>query len=132
MSRAIKGIDEDPKLNKALWHMTEVFRSQGIALSLTQFRWTDYRQPNSHCRPFTDFALHVDFTAVQLDAALDDHQTKTRAWTAIDVMPTMEGGEEPLSIGFWNADALVADSAKQFLFRYTRLRNAQLGRRRNT
>ena len=65
--------------NKALWHMAEVFGSQGVALSLTQFRWTDYRQPNSHCRPFADFALHVDFTAVQLDAALDDHQTKTRA-----------------------------------------------------
>ena len=76
---ALKGIDEDPKLNKALWHMAEVFRSQGIALSLTQFRWTDYRQPNSHCRPFTDFALHFDIPAVQIDAALDDHQTKTRA-----------------------------------------------------
>jgi uncharacterized protein DUF932 len=29
-SRAIKGIDEDIKLNKALWHMAEVLRTQGI------------------------------------------------------------------------------------------------------
>jgi hypothetical protein len=29
-SRAIKGIDEDLKLNKALWHMAEVLRNQGI------------------------------------------------------------------------------------------------------
>jgi hypothetical protein len=29
-SRAIKGIDEDIKLNKALWQMAEVLRTQGI------------------------------------------------------------------------------------------------------
>jgi len=29
-SRAIKGIDEDLKLNKALWHMAELLRTQGI------------------------------------------------------------------------------------------------------
>jgi hypothetical protein len=29
-SRAIKGIDEDLKLNKALWRMAEVLRTQGI------------------------------------------------------------------------------------------------------
>jgi hypothetical protein len=29
-SRAIKGIDEDLKLNKALWHMAEVVRTKGI------------------------------------------------------------------------------------------------------
>ena len=29
-TRAIKGIDEDIKLNKALWHMAEVLRNQGI------------------------------------------------------------------------------------------------------
>jgi hypothetical protein len=29
-SRAIKGIDEDLKLNKALWHMAEVLRTQEI------------------------------------------------------------------------------------------------------
>jgi hypothetical protein len=27
-SRAIKGIDEDMKLNKALWHMAEVLRTR--------------------------------------------------------------------------------------------------------
>jgi hypothetical protein len=29
-SRAIKGIDEDLKLNKALWRMAETLRTQGI------------------------------------------------------------------------------------------------------
>jgi Domain of unknown function (DUF932) len=29
-SRGIKGIDEDLKLNKALWQMAEVLRNQGI------------------------------------------------------------------------------------------------------
>jgi hypothetical protein len=29
-SRAIKGIDEDLKLNKALWHMAEILRTKGI------------------------------------------------------------------------------------------------------
>ena len=29
-SRAIKGIDEDMKLNKALWQMAEVLRSGGL------------------------------------------------------------------------------------------------------
>jgi hypothetical protein len=28
-SRAIKGIDEDMKLNKALWEMAEVLRNRG-------------------------------------------------------------------------------------------------------
>jgi hypothetical protein len=29
-SRAIKGIDEDLKLNKALWQMAETLRTHGI------------------------------------------------------------------------------------------------------
>ena len=29
-SRAIKGIDEDMKLNKALWEMAEVLRNRGV------------------------------------------------------------------------------------------------------
>ena len=29
-SRAIKGIDEDLRLNKALWHMAEVLRTGGL------------------------------------------------------------------------------------------------------
>jgi hypothetical protein len=29
-SRAIKGIDEDLRLNKALWHMAEILRTKGI------------------------------------------------------------------------------------------------------
>jgi hypothetical protein len=53
---------------------------------------------------------------VQIDAALDNHQTKTRARTLTDVTPSMERGEEPLSVGFWNADTLVSDSARNFCF----------------
>ncbi len=67
-------------------------------------------------RAFTQFALHFDFAAVQIDAALYDHQTETRTRTVTDVMPAMEGVEEPLSVGFWNSDALVADSANNFCF----------------
>ena len=48
---------------------------------------------------------------MQIDAALYDYQTEARAWTVIDVMPAMEGIEEPLAVGFWNSDALVADGA---------------------
>jgi hypothetical protein len=29
-SRAIKGIDEDLRINKALWHMAEVLRNGGL------------------------------------------------------------------------------------------------------
>jgi hypothetical protein len=67
-----------------------------------------------YCRAFTDFALHVDFAAVQIDAALYNHETETRAWTVIDVMAAMEGVEKPLSIGFGNSNALVADGANNF------------------
>ena len=34
-SRAIKGIDEDLKLNKALWQMAETLRTHGIYLTVT-------------------------------------------------------------------------------------------------
>ena|SRR5262249_8920989 len=75
-----------------------------------------YRQPHGYRRPFAELTFYVDFAAVQIDAALDDHQTKARAWTVTDVLRAMEGGEEPLSIGFWNADTLVSDSANDFGF----------------
>src|SRR5215469_18654505 len=75
-----------------------------------------YRQPDSHRRSFAEFTFHVDFAAVQIDAALSDHETKTRPRAATDVLRTMEGCEEPLSIGFWNADTLVSDSADDFCF----------------
>jgi hypothetical protein len=51
--------------------------------------------------------LHFDFAAMQIDAALYNHQTKARPRSANDILPPMEGAEEPLSIGFWNADPLV-------------------------
>jgi hypothetical protein len=76
--------------------------------------WTEHWQPDNDYCSFTQFALHVDSTAVQVDAALYDHETETRTWTLIDVMPAMEGVEEPLSVGFWNSNALVADGANNF------------------
>jgi hypothetical protein len=48
---------------------------------------------------------------VQIDAALYDDQTETRAWTVTDVTPPMEGTKEPLLVGFWNSNALVTDVA---------------------
>ena len=48
---------------------------------------------------------------MQIDAALYDDQTETRAWTVSDVTSAMEGVKEPLSIGFWNSDPFVADGA---------------------
>ena len=75
-----------------------------------------YRQPHGYYRAFAAFTLHPDFAAVQIDAALDDYQTKTGARTVINVMSTMEGGEEPLSIGLRNPDTLVSDSADNFCF----------------
>ena len=53
---------------------------------------------------------------MQVDAALYDHETETRTWTLIDVMPAVEGVEEPLPVGFSNSNALVADSADNFCF----------------
>jgi hypothetical protein len=48
---------------------------------------------------------------VQIDAAFYNHETETRAWPVIDVMPAMECIEEPLAVGLWNSNALVADGA---------------------
>src|SRR5260370_420491 len=75
---------------------------------------SEYRQPDGHCRAFTDFALHLDIAAVQIDAAFYNHETETGAWPVIDVMPPMKGIEEPLAVGFWNSNALVADGAGNF------------------
>jgi hypothetical protein len=68
-----------------------------------------YRQPHSHYGSFTQFAFYVDFGAMQIDAALCDHQTETCTWSVIDVMPAMKNIEKPLAVGFWNSNALVAD-----------------------
>jgi hypothetical protein len=73
-----------------------------------------YWQPYGHYRGFTEFTLHFDFATVQIEAALYDHQTETLPRALIDVMAAMESAEEPFSIGFWNSDALVADSAHDF------------------
>jgi hypothetical protein len=55
--------------------------------------------------------LHFDFAAMQIDAALHNHQTKAGPRTVGDILPAMEGVEKPFLVGFWNADPLVADSA---------------------
>ena len=75
--------------------------------------WRDqaeYRQPHRHRRAFTQLALHFDFAALQINTALYDHQAETRTWTVSDVMPAVEGVEEPFLVGFWNSDALIAES----------------------
>src|SRR5215471_31583 len=73
-----------------------------------------YRQSYGDYRPFSRLTFELDFAAVQIDATLYDHQSETRARTPGDVAPTMESVEKPLLVGFWNADALVADGANHF------------------
>jgi hypothetical protein len=41
--------------------------------------WLRRWRRHSHGRAFAEFTFHVDFAAVQIDTALDDHQTKTGA-----------------------------------------------------
>ena len=48
---------------------------------------------------------------MEVDATLDDDQTKTSAWAVTDVTPAMEGIKKPLLVGFWNPDALVTNGA---------------------
>jgi hypothetical protein len=66
--------------------------------------------------PSPQLAIHFDSAAVQIDTALYNHETETGTWPVIDVMPAMEGVKEPLPVGFWNADPLVADEANNFCF----------------
>src|SRR5215475_9196626 len=73
-----------------------------------------YRQSYSHYRSFSRLTIKLDCAAVQIHATLHDHQTETCAGAVGDVLPTVEGAKEPLVVGFWNADALVADSANHF------------------
>jgi hypothetical protein len=61
-----------------------------------------------------DLAFHGDLPAMQVYAALYDHQTKTGARTTIDVVAAMESGKEPLVVCFWNSNALIADCANHF------------------
>jgi hypothetical protein len=48
---------------------------------------------------------------MQIEAALHDHQTENRTRTITDVIPAVEGVEEPFSIGFGNSDPWVANRA---------------------
>jgi hypothetical protein len=90
------------------------------------------RQSDSHRRALTDFADDVDSAAVQVDTALYDHETETRAWALVNVVPTMEGVEEPLSVSFWNANALIANSANDFSDTASDFQTAPPARRRST
>src|SRR6478672_9181171 len=51
---------------------------------------------------------------MQVDAPLHNDQTEPRTRPITDVMRTVEGVEKPLSVGVWNSDPLVADSADYF------------------
>ena len=51
---------------------------------------------------------------MQVNAALHDHQTESRAGTVPDVLSAMEGVEEPFSVSFWNADTLVTNNTNKF------------------
>ena len=73
--------------------------------------WAEHRQPHSHHRAFAELTLHVDLAAIQIDAALHDHQTEPGARTVSHVLAAMERAKEPLLVGFWNADPLVANGA---------------------
>jgi hypothetical protein len=46
---------------------------------------------------------------VKIDAALNDYETETDAWTVMGVTAAMKGAKQPLSIGFRNPDSLIAD-----------------------
>src|SRR5207244_980207 len=75
-----------------------------------------YWHRHGHYRAFAWFTLHFDFAAVQVDAALHDHQTKPGAWTVTNVISAVERVEEPLSVCLRNSDALVADGANNLFF----------------
>src|ERR1700722_11038364 len=74
------------------------------------------RQPDGHGRTFTQLALDLDTAAMQIDAPFYDHQTEAGTWTVTDIMPAMEGVEEPLSVGIRNPDPAVADITNNFSF----------------
>jgi hypothetical protein len=59
-------------------------------------------------------AIDGDLAAMQLYAALYDDQTKTGAWPVIDVVAPLESVKEPLSVGFWDSNALITDRANHF------------------
>ena len=44
-------------------------------------------QSDGNCSALGDLAFHGDLAAIQVHAALDDHQTETGAWTIIDIVP---------------------------------------------
>jgi hypothetical protein len=49
---------------------------------------------------------------MQIHAALYNHQTKSCTRAVTDVMTAVKSVKEPLSVGFWNSGAFVADGAK--------------------
>ena len=62
-------------------------------------------------RALAEFAYHLHPPAVQVGAAFDEHQTKSRARTSPYVAATMKGFEELLLIFLRNANPLVTNHA---------------------
>jgi len=73
-----------------------------------------FRQTHRHQGSFPGFAFDIDFTAVQIDAALDDHQAQPGAGTVSDVSAAMEGGKKPFAVGLENPDAAITNRGDQF------------------
>jgi hypothetical protein len=85
-----------------------IFERLSSAIRTTiYFIWQLY----CHNRAFIAFALDLNYTAVKIDAAPNDQETETGAWTVMGVTAAMKGAKQPLSIGFRNSDSLIADGA---------------------
>src|SRR4029077_16932920 len=82
----------------------------------------EYQQPHGNSCAFADFAFDDDLTAVQIDAALHDHQAEAGARAVIDVVAPMKGVEKPLSVGIRNAND--HELCKPSRPRYARFRTA--------
>src|SRR5215831_16841653 len=71
----------------------------------------EHWQPHGNGGAFADFAFHEDLAAVQVDAALYDHQAEASARAVSDVVAPMKGIKKPLSVGLGNADPLISNCA---------------------
>src|SRR6476619_81771 len=74
----------------------------------------EHGQPHRYARSLPQLALNLDLTALQIDTALHNDETKSRARTVGDVIPTMKSVKEPLAIGFCNSNSLIPDRADNF------------------
>jgi hypothetical protein len=56
-----------------------------------------------------DDTFDLDSAAVQIEAALNDHQSKARTGPLTDILPAVKGMKEPWPILFRNANPAIAD-----------------------